>query len=339
MAHFLIKHTDVDTASVEELTATLERLNGLTDQLLGQWNAADTHKVCRGMEQLARALRLAEPDTLDVQQVALISHALGNVGISARHRGELDEAVARLREAAELSIKASDPLRTATAYRLLANAEFVGSRDGTDRRASASAAVHIRIALKNARRKTSRAALLAQVACLTQLAQLTTRPDELANKREALREAAAILSQPDFRGILAQTGSIFGLLMDATELATMESNVPAEERFLASAIRCRTEVRHHIVALGNLSVKRLNLGDSSGAAQAACQALRLDQEYSVPHEGVSLLRLAYCAHDIEGGQFRAFAILAEESDHAVAFVSQSSEVAAAGLWRCSGSGG
>ena len=310
LARFLVEHLDIDTASAEELAATIKRLNGLTSKLVSEWNAAETLEFCHGALRAARVVTNAEQyGRVDVRRIGLLFDALLNIGIAGRNAGEADRAVAWLSEAAELSKGATDFVRTGRAYRLLANAEAVGWRGDLERRASAR--VHIATALEYTRRGKSRSALLEQVSCLEVIAQLASTTEDRLEKMDAIRQSATLLLDPVFRHALGGVGKNVGsCLVDAAWLARIESQQAARERFYVASLRCRSNVSDHSTSLSNLSFVRWQNDDVSGAVRVACQALRLDQSYSAEHEGVSLLRLANCARSLSAPRGDEFAVLA-----------------------------
>jgi tetratricopeptide (TPR) repeat protein len=319
LARFLVEHLDVEAARPEELAATVERLNGLNRQLVGEWDTAETLDLCRGTERAARALHKgADRGVAAERRATLLADALGQAGRAARLAGDVDDAVVLLREAAEASTRTSDPLRTANVYRQLANAESLGARGDPDRLARAR--IHAATALTHARRDTSPAGLGEQLGCLLEVAEVARVTGDGATAKDATGQAAGllldILLAPARRNALGHASFHVGdCLRRAAHLADDNDQVVVAERLWAKAARCRMKVGWYIIALSELSRVGRRLGDLPSAVQAACQALRLAQGYDAADEGAVLERLAYCAQDLGVGPADTLAVLADTRIH------------------------
>jgi hypothetical protein len=150
-----------------------------------------------------------------------------------------------------------------------------------------------------------------QLACLDMIAKIAEAGHERLDQLGAVREAASFLLDARlFRD--RHHPNVFGCLINAARLANAENQLTICERYYAWAMRCRIDVNHRVDALSNLSSIRRALGDLPGAVRAACQQLRLDQDYSVEHEGVALLRLAWCARELKSSYESILASLADE---------------------------
>jgi hypothetical protein len=309
LARFLVDHLDVEQMPAEELAASVERLNGLTEQLTGHWSAAETLDLCRAVERAARLVaRSAPAEAPPGRGVELLLDALKELSLAAFYAGMIAEAATVLNEAVGLSVGAADPERTANLYRLLANAEFWSGPTDSERLVIARA--HAATALAHARRSTSRGAVLAQVSCLQVVAQLAGRADRVS-RLDALGEAATLILGTARGGSLVSVSPVIhDCLWEAVLSADADGRPRDEERFAVAATRCRSEVASYAVVLSHLSSVHRDLGRIPEAILAAGQALRLAQGYSAGREGAALLRLAWCARDLGHPHAASFGVLA-----------------------------
>jgi hypothetical protein len=285
LARFLVEHTEVGSVTPSELAAVVDRLNGLLGLLIGRLNASRARRLAEATARMARVVR-------GVDRADLLVNALTHLGMAATWDGRVNAGIDALCEAAAMSERADDPVRTADLYRLLADAEWLYAVEDEHRGAAGR---HIDLAVAHARRGTGRRALLILAVCLIESVRSA---DDLTRQAQAIGEGAGILRDLGAGpGRAADPTFVYLLLRRAADLAGNAGDRRTEERFRTGATRCGNEAYAHSQNLSDLSLVRRRLGDHDGAVRAAAQSLRRAQELDTAAEGRALLRLAYCARD------------------------------------------
>ena len=292
LGRFLVTQLDTGDPKPGELLLTVRRLVEVGAVLVHDWDLAETLRITRAGERAARAL---PQDVAGQERTNLLAEALRQVGTTAINSYQVDDGIAVLEEAVELSAALSDHVRTAAIHRRIANAYRVKLPldDGT----LVSARRHAELGLGWARRMGSMAALLEQAGCLDGLAMWGVGvPEEQSRAAAQLLEAVTILAGPAFRDGLVDVGALVGDLLDtASALAKVRRHSVDQVRFKSAMRRCPMSRVTHCATLGKLSDMHRQIGDIKGAALVAAQGLRVAQEIRSGSEATALLRLGICA--------------------------------------------
>ncbi len=300
LGRILVARLDARALKPGESLVTAQRLVDIAELLDENWDLAETLRIARAAERGARALLTEGAGTGPTDLLLKALHVVGSAAMDLRL---LDDAIAALKEAVELSTAQTDYIRTAVFHRRLANAYRLKS--SVDEDALSRARWHLEAGLSCARRTDSVTARMEQGGCLDGLAALSVNAEQQSRAAAQLAEAVTILHGPEFRDHLVSAGVLVGdYLETASELTHSRGHLTDEARFRSAMLRCPRSPSVHCIRLTSLSDTFWALGDIDNAVFTAAQALRLAQEIRSPSEGSALLRLAMYAKS-DGSSFTA----------------------------------